>query len=47
MLTELDKALDATIAAITAPGGQLEVETATIRGFDYPVFKIAPPSMRR
>jgi long-chain acyl-CoA synthetase len=46
MLTELDKALDATIAAITAPGGQLEVTTANIRGVELPVFKNAPPSMR-
>ncbi len=46
MLTELDKALDATIAAIIAPGGQLEVTTANIRGAELPVFKNAPPSMR-
>jgi len=46
MLTELDKALDATVAALTAPGGQLEVTTANIRGVDLPVFKNAPPSMR-
>ena len=46
MLTELDKALDATIEALIAPGGQLEVTTANIRGVDLPVFKAAPPSMR-
>jgi acyl-CoA synthetase (AMP-forming)/AMP-acid ligase II len=45
-LTELDHALDAAIAAITAPGGQLGVGTATIRGVDYPVFEHAPPSLR-
>jgi acyl-CoA synthetase (AMP-forming)/AMP-acid ligase II len=46
MLTELDKALDATIEALIAPGGQLEVTAANIRGVDLPVFKAAPPSMR-
>jgi long-chain acyl-CoA synthetase len=46
MLSELDKALDATIDALIAPGGQLEVTTANIRGVDLPVFKAAPPSMR-
>lgn len=46
MLTEFDKALDATIDALIAPGGQLEVVTANVRGVDLPVFKAAPPSMR-
>jgi acyl-CoA synthetase (AMP-forming)/AMP-acid ligase II len=46
MLTELDKALDATVEALIAPGGQLEVTTADIRGAQLPVFKSAPPSMR-
>ncbi len=45
-LTELDHALDAAVAAITAPGGQLAVGRATIRGVDYPVFENAPPSLR-
>ncbi|MFQ3666675.1 MAG: class I adenylate-forming enzyme family protein [Sphingomonadaceae bacterium] len=45
-LTELDHALDAAIAAITAPGGQLGVGRATIRGVDLPVFENAPPSLR-
>ncbi len=45
-LTELDKALDAAVAAITAPGGQLAVTTANIRGADYPVFEHAPQSLR-
>ncbi len=46
MLTELDKAIDAATAAITAPGGQLGVGKAVIRGVDYPVFENAPPSLR-
>lgn len=46
MLTELDKALDAATAAITAPGGQLAVGRATIRGVELPVFENAPASLR-
>ena len=46
MLTELDKAIDAATAAITATGGQLGVGKATIRGVEYPVFENAPPSLR-
>jgi acyl-CoA synthetase (AMP-forming)/AMP-acid ligase II len=46
MLSELDKAQDAAIAAITAPGGQLEVTIAKVRGVDLPTIKAAPPSMR-
>ena len=46
MLSELDKAMDATVDALIAPGAQLEVTTATVRGVDLPVFKAAPPSMR-
>jgi acyl-CoA synthetase (AMP-forming)/AMP-acid ligase II len=46
MLSELDKAIDAAVAAITAPGGQLAVGKATIRGVEYPVFEHAPPSLR-
>lgn len=46
MLTELDKAVDAVIDAIIAPGGQLEVEMADVRGVQMPVFKGAPPTMR-
>ncbi|MGL6043019.1 MAG: class I adenylate-forming enzyme family protein, partial [Sandaracinobacteroides sp.] len=45
-LTELDKAIDAATAAITAPGGQLAVGKATIRGVEYPVFENAPQSLR-
>ena len=33
-LTELDKAIDAATAAITAPGGQLAVGKANVRGID-------------
>ncbi len=46
MKSALDTALDAVIDAIIAPGGQLEVGTATVRGAELPVFKAAPPSMR-
>ncbi len=46
MLTELDKALDDTIAALCAPGGQFELDEIEIRGARLPVFKSAPPSMR-
>lgn len=45
-LTELDKAIDAATAAITAPGGQLAVGKANVRGVDYPVFENAPQSLR-
>ncbi len=46
MTSALDSALDAVIDAIIAPGGQLEVTTASVRGTDYPVFKTAPANMR-
>ncbi|MBV7255561.1 acyl--CoA ligase [Pacificimonas sp. WHA3] len=46
MLTELDKAQDAAIAALTAEGTQMAVTTANIRGATVPVFQNAPPSMR-
>jgi acyl-CoA synthetase (AMP-forming)/AMP-acid ligase II len=46
VLTDLDKAIDAATAAITAPGGQLAVGKATIRGVELPVFENAPPSLR-
>lgn len=45
-LTELDKAIDAATAAITAPGGQLAVGKANVRGVEYPVFENAPQSLR-
>ena len=45
-LTELDKAIDAATAAITATGGQLAVGKATVRGVEYPVFENAPQSLR-
>jgi acyl-CoA synthetase (AMP-forming)/AMP-acid ligase II len=45
-LTQLDLAIDAATAAITAPGGQLAVGKAVIRGAEYPVFENAPPSLR-
>jgi acyl-CoA synthetase (AMP-forming)/AMP-acid ligase II len=46
MLTDLDKALDAAIAAITSPGGQLAVGKAMIRGVELPVFENAPQNLR-
>lgn len=46
MLTELDKAQDKAIAAITAPGTQLEVIEKTVRGVPLKLFKNAPPTMR-
>ncbi len=46
MLSELDKAQDAAVAAITADGGQLAVTTTDIRGAQLPVFENAPQSMR-
>ena len=46
MKSALDTALDDVIDAITAPGGQLEVTPAMVRGASLPVFVAAPPSMR-
>ena len=46
MASALDTALDAVIAQIIAPGGQLAVGSATVRGVDYPVFANAPANMR-
>jgi long-chain acyl-CoA synthetase len=46
MKSALDTAIDTVVAAITAPGGQLGVGTANIRGASLPVFTAAPPSMR-
>lgn len=46
MLLESDKIYDQVCAALTAPGGQLEVTTAVIRGQELPVFKNAPPTLR-
>ncbi len=45
-LSPLDQALDQAIAAITAPGGQLGVGQADIRGVTLPVFENAPQSLR-
>jgi acyl-CoA synthetase (AMP-forming)/AMP-acid ligase II len=45
-LTELDIAIDQATAAITAPGGQLAVGKAVIRGAELPVFENAPASLR-
>ncbi len=46
MLTEMDKAMDAIMAQITAPGGQLGVGREAIRGVALPVFDQAPASLR-
>ncbi|WP_416907664.1 MAG: class I adenylate-forming enzyme family protein [Polymorphobacter sp.] len=46
MKTALDTAIDATVEKIIAPGGQLEVGEAVVRGAKLPVFKAAPPSLR-
>lgn len=46
MLTELDKAIDRICAQLTAPGAQMEVMNAMVRGVSMPVFKNAPPTMR-
>ena len=41
MKSELDTALDAVIAGITAPGGPLAVGTANVRGVELPAFAAA------
>jgi len=46
MTSALDSQIDAVVAAITAPGGQLAVGRATVRGVDLPVFAAAPGTMR-
>jgi acyl-CoA synthetase (AMP-forming)/AMP-acid ligase II len=46
MKSELDSALDDVIGGIIAPGGMLEVGSATIRGAELPVFVNAPQNMR-
>ncbi len=46
MPSALDQQIDAVVAQITAPGGQLEVAHATVAGTEYPVFKNAPENMR-
>ncbi|MGB7404314.1 MAG: class I adenylate-forming enzyme family protein [Pacificimonas sp.] len=46
MLTELDKAQDAAVAAVTAPGSQMAVAEGNVRGAKVNIFENAPPSMR-
>jgi long-chain acyl-CoA synthetase len=46
MPSALDTQIDAVVAAITAPGGQLAVGHASVRGVDLPVFAAAPTNMR-
>lgn len=45
-LSEFDQAYDASMAAVTAPGGQLALGRAQVRGVEYPVFVNAPPALR-
>ena len=46
MLTELDKAYDATVAALTAEGTAMAVKVADVNGVELPIFTAAPPTMR-
>ncbi len=46
MKSALDTAIDATVAAIIAPGGALAVGEALVRGATLPVFSAAPGSIR-
>ena len=45
MRTTLDARMDATMAALTAPGGMLPLGTTQRDGRDYPVIAAAPPSL--
>ncbi|AIT07470.1 AMP-dependent synthetase [Sphingomonas taxi] len=45
MRTTLDVRMDATMAALTAPGGMLPLGTVQRDGRDYPVIAAAPPSL--
>ena len=45
MRTTLDARMDATMAALTAPGGMLALGTTQRGGRDYPVIAVAPPSL--
>jgi acyl-CoA synthetase (AMP-forming)/AMP-acid ligase II len=46
MKSALDTAIDSVVSLITAPGSQLAVGKAVVRGAEIPVFTAAPPSMR-
>ena len=46
MASPLDTAFDAVVDRLIAPGGPLEVTSATIRGVTLPVFRTAPANMR-
>ena len=46
MLSELDKAQDAAIEALTGPGAQFETVSTDVRGAQLLTFKAAPPSIR-
>ncbi|MBX9796475.1 class I adenylate-forming enzyme family protein [Sphingomonas sp.] len=41
----LDQQMDAVLAALTAPGGQMPVVTTTRDGRDYPMIAAAPPAL--
>jgi acyl-CoA synthetase (AMP-forming)/AMP-acid ligase II len=45
MRTTLDVRMDATMAALTAPGGMLPLGTVQRDGRDYPIIAAAPPSL--
>ncbi|NYD88338.1 class I adenylate-forming enzyme family protein [Sphingomonas melonis] len=45
MRTTLDVRMDATMAALTAPGGMLPLGTVQRDGRDYPIITAAPPSL--
>jgi long-chain acyl-CoA synthetase len=45
MRTPLDERMDATMAALTGPGGMLALGTTQRDGRDYPVIAVAPPSL--
>ena len=46
MLTDLDRGLDAAVAAITAFGGPMEVGRQTVFGVEYPALPNAPQTLR-
>ncbi len=45
MRTELDRRMDATMAALTGEGGQLTLGSATRFGVEMPTIAVAPPSL--
>ena len=45
MRTELDQRMDATMAALTAPGGMLALDHVRKFGRELPVIAAAPPTL--